>query len=632
MKFTIESFTRLEGQTHIEESPTLHVWSTQSVAPWYASANVTSAPVVIDVPSAEPYDALVVELLVDVITDEDRVVRAHAGRAVLNRFTFASGEVQLMNDTRTRPTAWIKFSCDVHPQKSGVDPDGDAAAAICADLTARSSRWFERGRPVNKEIERVHIPRLPGIFKNAPGFVFAAHRPCEPEDEELFERAVVVAAARRGENAHELAVKVISEINVPDHDPSEAVRRMAKYLAEGVQLLVNNLPYLADPDIVKDKVNTVDRFSTDVRMTMAGDCEDCAREIALLWSLARRCAGTTPLVRAIALIARCYVSCEHLGAVNLRGNPFLDVYSTGGKYYAHAFSQIIPAHWFRAALYNDDAFTKLQLSSDTLTPWDHGLRTLTLDGVRLCDADAYAPSFTTKKIHDDFNNETTTAILARNPQNDGSKTIDDDEIDVDNNQSQDVEAILTRIKCIEKVGTKHYVFVSSSYVFDSLITDKHCPVYEISYLQADGSYGASFQQMHQYPPDLRVFCTHGEESCADDAHAIAESFCKYLHPVTRWDASGAPSPIVLTELVRKNMARVGIDVSIVDPQSANSGTDVRVSHSGAHHAVLGPTECVDEKYLGSLARLLKKNGYKTCRLQAERLARGASSVFILVWR
>jgi hypothetical protein len=615
MKFTIESFTRLEGQTHVEESPVLHVWSTQAVAPWYACANVTHAPVAIDVPSTEPYDALVVELLVDVVTDEGRRVRAHAGRAVLNRFTFATGEVQLMNDTRTRPTAWLKFSCDVHPRSTGVDPDGDAAADICADLTTRSSRWFEKGHPVNKEIERVHIPRLPGIFKNAPGFVFAAHRPCEPEEEELFERAVVVAAARRGENAHELAVKVISEINVPDDQPSKAVHRIAKYLAEGIQLLVNNLPYLADPDIVKDKVNTVDRFSTDVRMTMAGDCEDCAREIALMWSLARRCTGTTPLVRAIALIARCYVSCEHLGAVNLQGNPFLDVYSTGGKYYAHAFAQIIPTHWFRAALYNDDAFTKLKLSSDTLIPWEHGLYTLTLDGVRLCDADAFAPSFPVKKLLDAL-----------------SDTADDDLTDADVSQAKDEDAILSRLKCIEKVGTKHYVFVSSSYVFDSFVTDKHCPVYEISYLQPDGSYGASFQQMHQNPPELRVFCTHGDESCSDDAHAMAYSFCKYLHPVTKWDAAGAPTLEALTELARNKIKSAGLDVSVFDPHSANANSDVRAKPSDAVHAVLGPTECVDEKYLGSFARLLKQKGYTKCRLQAERLARGASSVFILVWR
>lgn len=595
MKFTLEAFTRLNGQTHVSERPVLHIWSTHaSQSPWFVEIDTLHAPITVDVPTSELYDALIVEMLVDVVTDEDRVVRGHAGRAVINHATCASGEAQLMNETRSRPTAWMKFSTEVMPKTDGADPDCNAAAAMCDSLVKRSSAWYEHGRPIDKEIERVHIPRLPGIFKNAPGFVFAAHRPCEPEDDELFERVVLAAAARRGENANDIAVKVISEVNVPSKDPSDVVLKMALYLAEGVQLLVNNLPYLADPDVNGDKVTTIDRFSVDVRVSQAGDCEDCAREIALLWTLARNCRGTTPLVRAISLVARCYVACEHLGAVSLRGSPFLEVYSTGGSYFAHAFAQVIPTHWFKAAMYNDDSFLKMQLAPNMLCPWDHGLRTLTLDGVRLCDADAYAPSFAYKQLTNDLG------------------------------ASKDADELCSRLKCIEKVGTKHYVYVSSSYVFGDFTTSSHCPVYEIAYKQPDGAYGARFQQMFEQPPEIRVFCTHGDKSCADDAHAVADAYCRFLHPVPRWDTAGAPTEEELTSVATRLLQAAGIEV-VEGPGGA-------AAPPGASHAVLGPCEWKDNAYLRALARGVGAQGFTHCRLQPERLARGASGVSLYAWK
>jgi hypothetical protein len=533
-------------------------------------------------------------MLVDVVTDEDRVVRGHAGRAVLNYATCAAGEVQLLNETRSRPTAWLKFSIDAMPKVDGANPDCDNAAAMCDSLVKRTSEWFEHGRPIDKEIERVHIPRLPGIFKNAPGFVFAAHRPCEPEDDELFQRVVIAAAARRGENANDIAVKVISEVNVPSKDPSDVVLKMALYLAEGVQLLVNNLPYLADPDVDGDKVTTIDRFSTDVRVSQAGDCEDCAREIALLWTLARKCKGTTPLVRAIALVARCYVACEHLGAVSLRGSPFLAVYSTGGSYFAHAFAQIIPTHWFKAALYNDDAFMKMQLAPNMLCPWERGLRTLTLDGVRLCDADAFSPSFAYKQLTNDLSSR------------------------------EDADDLCSRLKCVEKVGTKHYVYVSSSYVFGDFTTANHCPVYEVAYKQPDGAYGTRFQQMFEMPPEVRVFCTHGDKSCADDAHAVADAYCRFLHPVPRWNTADASTEQELTRVAARRLREAGLEVA--------EGPGGAAAPPGASHAVLGPLEFENDSFLRALARMIAARGFTRCRLQPERLAKGASGVSVYVWK
>jgi|688.fasta_scaffold01415_10 hypothetical protein len=595
MKFSLEAFTRLNGQTHLDERPVLHVWSTHaSESPWFVEIDALHAPITVYVPSTDSYDALIIEMLVDVVTDEDRVVRGHAGRAVLNHDTCKTGQVKLLNDTRSRPTAWLKFSTDVLPKVDGVDPDCNAAAAMCDALVERTSAWYEDGRPIDKEIERVHIPRLPGIFKNAPGFIFAAHRPCEPEDDELFERVVLAAAARRGENAHEIAVKVISEINVPSAEPSDIVRKMAVYLAEGVQLLVNNLPYLADPEVNGDKVTTIDRFSTDVRVSQAGDCEDCAREIALLWTLARKCKGTTPLVRAIALVARCYVACEHLGAVSLRGSPFLAVYSTGGSYFAHAFAQIIPTHWFKAAMYNDDSFTKMQLAPNMLCPWDHGLRTLTLDGVRLCDADAFSPSFPYKQLTNDLSG------------------------------SQDADELCSRLKCVEKVGTKHYVYVSSSYVFGDFTTSNHCPVYEVGYKQPDGAYGTRFQQMFDMSPEVRVFCTHGDKSCADDAHAVADSYCLFLHPVPAWNTTGAPTDEDLTRVATRRLREAGLEVS--------EGPRGDAAPHRASHAVLGPCEFGNDSYVHSLARAVAAQGFKSCRVQPERLARGASGVSLYAWK
>jgi hypothetical protein len=592
MKFTIEAFTRLGGQTHVAERPVLHVWSTHTKAPWFAAIDVTHLPVTVDVPSADVYDALIVEMLVSVETDENRVVRAHAGRAVLNHATCATGAVQLMNDARARPTAWFKFTVVQPPRINGADPDCDAAASMCDSLVRRSSAWYESASPLDPEIKRVHIPRMPGIFKNAPGFVFAAHRPCEPESDDLFERIVMAAAARRGENARDYAVRAISDINVPTDTPCDAVRKIALYLAEGVQLLVNTLPYLADPDIVGDTVKTVDRFSTDVRMSQAGDCEDCAREIALLWTLARKTQGTTPLSRAIALVARCYVACAHLGAVAIAGAAFLDVYSTGGKYFAHSWVQIIPTHLFKAAMYNDDAFEKLKFSPNMLVPWKSGLRTLTLDGVRLCDADAYAPSFPYKHLINDLSSG-----------------------------GDDTRA---RLKCVEKVGTRHYVFVSSSYVFDDFTTSSHCPVYEIAYLQPDDSYGARFQQMFEHPPAFRVFCTHGDKSCDDDAHSVAEAFCAFLHPVTKWDTAGAPVEEELTRVAARCLQEAGLAVAV--------GPGGTVAPHAASHAVLGPCESGDEAYLRELALAVAAQGFRNCRIEPERLARGASGLSLFAWR
>jgi hypothetical protein len=595
MKFTLEAFTRLKGQTHSDEQPVLHVWSTHATkTPWFIEIDTAHAPVTVDVPTSESYDALIIEMLVNIVTDEDRVVRGHAGRAVINHAMCEVGEVKLLNDTRSRPTAWLKFSTDVMPKKDGADPDCDASADMCNALVKRTSAWFEHGSPIDKEIERVHIPRLPGIFKNAPGFVFAAHRPCEPEDDELFERVVLAAAARRGENAKDIAVKVIGEINAPSKEPSDNVRKMALYLAEGVQLLVNNLPYLADPDVDGDKVSTIDRFSTDVRMSQAGDCEDCAREIALMWTLARKCKGTTPLVRAIALVARCYVACEHLGAVALRGNPFLAVYSTGGTYFAHAFAQIIPTHFFKAALYNDDAFTKIKLAPNMLCPWERGLRTLTLDGVRICDADAFSPSFSYKQLTNDLSG------------------------------GEDSDELCSRLKCVEKTGTRHYVFISSSYVFDDFTTTNHCPVYEIAYKQPDGPYGTRFDQMFEMSPDIRVFCTHGDKSCSDDAHSVAEAFCSFLHPVTKWDTVNAPTEEELTRGAARRLREAGLNV--------NEGPGGSAAPPGASHAVMGPFEFQNDDFLRSLSRAVAAQGFKSCRLQPERLARGASGVSVYVWK
>ena len=583
MKLTIENIVRTHGATSLDERPVVHVWSTHpSGAPWFVKVYAHDCPVTVDLPSDKTYDAIMFEMLVDILTDEDRVVRGHAGRAVARVAECSRGEVQIMNDPRTRQVGWLKFSVDTPPRTDGFDPDCPSTTATCDRLATRASEWFERGKPVDREIERVHIPKLPGIFKDAPGFVFAAHRPCEPEDDALFERAVLAAARRRGENAHELAVKVISEINVPDVKPAMQVLRFAQYLAEGCQLIVNNLPYLADPDVDGDKVVTIDRFSTDVRMTQAGDCEDCAREIALLWALARNCKGTTPLVRAVALVAQCYVACEHLGAVALQGNPFLDVYSTGGKLFAHAFCQVIPASWYEAALHNDDAFTRLKLSPNMLVPWTSGLRTLTLDGVRLCDSDAYAPSFSYKQI----------------------EGVDDD--------------ARSRLKCVESVGTKHYVLVSSSYVFGAFQTTRGCPVYEISYLQPDGRYGARFAQMHEHPPSVRIICTHGDESCQDDAHAIADALCRYLHPVTRWNTKEAPEDDDIVAHAKRRFAAAGLDVTEQEPPR------------NAAHAVAGPKEWRDAIYLQNLGTQLAKT-YKRCKVVPERLARGASSFSFFCW-
>jgi hypothetical protein len=583
MKLVVDHVVRISGQSTLDEQVVVHIWSTHPLgAPWFVEIAAHSCPVTVDLPSSATYDALIFEMLVNVTSDDDRVVRGHAGRGVARASECARGELDLFNPTRTRKVGWVKFSIELPPRSDGFDPDCPSTTATCDKLAAQASAWFEHGRPVDSEVQRVHIPKLPGIFKDAPGFVFAAHRPCEPENDDLFERAVLVAARRRGVNAHMLAVKVISEINVPEDHPSQEVLHMAQFLAEGVQLIVNNISYLADPDIDKDKVETIDRFSTDVRMTLAGDCEDCAREIAQLWSLACKCKGSTPLVRAIALIARCYVACEHLGAVALRGSAFLDVYSTGGSLYAHAFCQIIPASWFDAALHNDDAFNKMKLAPNMLVPWTSGLRTLTLDGVRLCDSDAFQPSFPYKQL----------------------SNVDDD--------------LRTRLKCMEPTGTKHYIFVSSSYVFGALQATNGCPIYEIAYLQSDGRYGARFAQMHESPPHLRVMCTHGAESCRDDSRTTAEALCRYFHPVTKWDTAGAPDEAAIVEQARKRLSAAGVRLTDDEPPAS------------AVHTVVGPIEIGDGLFLHALATQLGSK-YENCKVLPERLARGVSSAMLVLW-
>ena len=255
---------------------------------------------------------------------------------------------------------------------------------------------------------------------------------------------------------------------------------------------------------------------------------------------------------------------------------------------------VIPTHWFKAALYNDDAFMKMQFAPNMLCPWEAGLRTLTLDGVRLCDADAYAPSFPYKLLLNGLE-------------------FGDDE-----------DALKSRLKCVEKTGTSHYVFVSSSYVFDDFTTTNHCPVYEISFLQADGSYGAKFSQFFEMPPNIRIFCTHGDKSCSDDAHSVADAYCRFLHPVTKWDTLGAPTEEELTRVAARQLREVGLDVA--------QGPGGSVAPHGASHAVLGPCEFKDDTYLRALARAVAAQGFKRCRLQPERLARGASGVSVYVWK
>jgi hypothetical protein len=581
MKLLIREFVRTHGQTHVDERPVLHVWTTHARAPWFVEIDTRDCPVTVNLPTEDTYDALIFELLVDIVSDEDRVVRGHAGRGVARASQCTTGQLKLYNDTRTRETGWLQFSVDIPPRNGGFDPDCDSTITLCDRLTQRCSTWYANALPIDKEIERVHIPKLPGVFEHAPGFVFAAQKPVEPEDSALFERAVMIAARRRGDDAEKLAVQVISEINVPGDQPSTHVLRMAQYLAEGVQLVVNFISYLADPDIDDDKIETVDRFSADVRMTKAGDCEDLAREVAMLWALARDCLGSSTLIRAISLVARCYVACEHLGAVALRGSAFLDKYTTGGKMYAHAFSQIIPASWFDTALHNDDAFNRIKLASNMLVPWRSGLRTLTLDGVRLCDSDAFAPSFpyTQPHIEDDFARE--------------------------------------RIKCVERVGTRHYVFIASSYIFGALQTAAGCPVYEICYMQGNGRYGLTFEQSHETHHTVRIACTHDHDEAT--CESVASAFVRYLHPVLKWNTADAPSEDELVKGARSVFSQTGL--AIVS-EGAPPG--------GAAHAILGPKEYADTEYLTTLAQSIKKR-YTHYAVYPERIAHDASGLSLFVW-
>jgi len=352
MEVEIVTFGHLNGHTH--EEPRLHLYGTESVAPFYV---IAKEPGKYKVPISKPC-TLCIQLFTLQRTDEKRFAYQRTGHAFVSK---AIKRVELLaDDGRTvigSVTLDVKQPHYLVPLKSFVNIG-----------TGECGRWASQYHPCHHELEQIHVDKMQNLIQpSLPGFVFSLLQPREDEDEVLFERAACICMRRRG---------LVSL----DTNADTAVLIMA----ETLQCIVACNSYTQDIEFVGQQRVAVDRFSADIRVCGDGDCEDQAHEVMMLWKSLRRMKCRTELVRRLQQAARQYICFEILGAINLPYDPRLSVYSTGTMY-AHAYNMLFPVTMLEQCL-------DQELALDEMCAPSKG-DILTLDATRNNDPNYLHPSY-----------------------------------------------------------------------------------------------------------------------------------------------------------------------------------------------------------------------------------------------
>jgi hypothetical protein len=157
------------------------------------------------VPTAVAYDCLLFSAYVYYDSSLQRRILNHCGTA---RVTRGQRAATFLWDDGTPALGRLTFDLDIGPQEGAPPyPLSVAAASTARELVARSTHWFDAKHggeaPISRDLAAVHVPTLPSIFPQLPGFEFAALAPVSDdrgrpqESEVLFERMLRIAARRR---------------------------------------------------------------------------------------------------------------------------------------------------------------------------------------------------------------------------------------------------------------------------------------------------------------------------------------------------------------------------------------------------------------------------------------------------
>ena len=347
MQVEVISFGHLKGHDH--ECPRLHLYGTESEAPWYVAI---TEPKTVNVPVSKKC-ALVMQLFTLQRTDEGRYAYQRTGHALVEKPT--DGRVELVTDDGQSVIGGVILRI----------------RDVCMHDTGRLGgvqfdAWAHQYQPCHPEIEHVYVDKLLNFIPDIPGASFALIKARAPESEELFDRAARICMNRRGWK------------QVPPG-------KEALLLAEAIQSIVMLYTYTQDVEHKGSSRVATDRFSADMRVCGCGDCEDQAHEAMILWSALRSLESVeSHIVALLREAARQYLCLEVLGCVKLPYSPMNAVYSTGTMY-AHAFNMLVPCIKMKPLLCEELMLDNMCILKDGPV--------LTIDGTRGNQPDYISPEY-----------------------------------------------------------------------------------------------------------------------------------------------------------------------------------------------------------------------------------------------
>jgi hypothetical protein len=386
------------------------------------------------------------------------------------------------------PTMVLKFSMSGSEPTATV-PFPETVKDACKDMSARSTKWYQARQPLIPDLKNVHVPTLPCPFPWMPGFAFAAMRPIASEHQDVFRRALDVAAARRR--------WVLAERMRDDADASVLV-------VEALAAIPNCFVYNEDCRIDRRTgLPTADEaFYADERTIGNGDCEDAAHALVNAAYSWRNGSWSDPFVARGQRLLKRYVVAEQLSGVNMDGaGADVDRYKADPgnpdcHIFAHAFVLFLPAAWVAQALQLGGSGARLADGVDTTAE-----ETLAADGIALFAARALAPL-------------------------EASSWGGDDEY--------------ARVEVVQRIGDNYYKVVSSCMLIDaSVVCRDGSPVYELGYTTGP-AYGARFVDVVNQSPGVGLVPVLASVSRREVA--IIEHCATYFHPIAPFEADDKHKP------------------------------------------------------------------------------------------
>ena len=193
-------------------------------------------------------------------------------------------------------------------------------------------------------VDELYDVRMAIMKPHMPGFAYSLVKPLLPDSEAFVVRMIRVAHMRL------VSADIIRFPQDLDQMASDVLefqnlKPFALLFAYSLQFVANAYPYLED----RRGKNQIERFSSNLRVTGADDCEGLAKEMLMVADCIRHGAWTSRLALAAQLMCRCYTTALQLGAVTFHrlttGEPKMNGQTADGKpskYHAHAYVVMIP--------------------------------------------------------------------------------------------------------------------------------------------------------------------------------------------------------------------------------------------------------------------------------------------------